>query len=180
MESKYEKGHLELKPDSYVYAGAVDAWASSQSHDKAVRAWSIYKRMKEQYADGNMDAKPNEVIITSVIKACGYTRGSKEDKQKALMILLECMAEMKSTKYLSPTSITYRSLLNAARALVADDARRHPISQTIFETCCRNGQLDTTVLEALQKVQPELYVKLPTDIPSKWKRNISQGRPGYR
>jgi len=90
------------------------------------------------------------------------------------------MAEMKSTKYLSPTSITYRSLLNAARALVADDARRHPISQTIFETCCRNGQLDTTVLEALQKVQPELYVKLPTDIPSKWKRNISQGRPGYR
>jgi len=121
-----------------------------------------------------------DLKITSVIKACGYTRGSKEDKQKALMILLECMAEMKSTKYLSPTSITYRSLLNAARALVADDARRHPISQTIFETCCRNGQLDTTVLEALQKVQPELYVKLPTDIPSKWKRNISQGRPGYR
>lgn len=110
--------------------------------------------------------------MTSIIKACGFTQGRKEDKHKALIVLLECMGELKSTNIISPTPLTYRSLLNATRALVDDDARRRPISATIFETCCRNGQLDTTVLEALEKTQPELYLKLPENIPSKWKQNV--------
>ena len=111
--------------------------------------------------------------MTSIVKACGYTRGSREDKQKALRVLLECMGELKSTSFILPTPLTYRSLLNATRALVDDDSKRRPISATIFETCCKNGQLDTTVLEALEKAQPELYMKLPPgDIPSKWSRNV--------
>jgi len=175
MEHKYStEGDLDLKPDAYVYAGAVDAWARSKSNDKAVRAWNIYQLMKRQYSNGNMDAKPNNVIITSIIKACGYTRGGREKKQKALLVLLECLAELKAPKYIIPTPITYRSLLNAAKALVADDAKRQPIAATIFEACCRNGQLDKTVLEALQNTQPELYMKLPGEIPSKWKRNVAK------
>jgi hypothetical protein len=111
--------------------------------------------------------------MTSIVKACGYTRGSREDKQKALRVLLECMGELKSTSFILPTPLTYRSLLNATKALVDDDSKRRPISATIFETCCKNGQLDMTVLEALEKAQPELYRKLPPgDIPSKWSRNV--------
>jgi len=179
METKSKDGDLDLKPDAYVYASAIDTWARSKSDGKAVRAWNIYQRMKKQYSRGNMESKPNNVIMCSIIKACGYTRGDREDKQKALKVLLECMAELKTAKYIIPTPLTYRSLLNAAKALVGDDAKRRAISATIFETCCRNGQLDATVLEALEKVQPELYVKLPGDIPSKWKRNVAQVRSGF-
>jgi hypothetical protein len=110
--------------------------------------------------------------MTSIVKACGYTQGGREDKHKALRVLLECMGELKSTNIISPTPLTYRSLLNATRALVDDDARRRPISATIFETCCRNGQLDRTVLKALEKTQPDLYAKLPGDIPPMWMRNV--------
>jgi hypothetical protein len=110
--------------------------------------------------------------MTSIIKACGYTQGGREDKHKALRVLLECMGEMKSTSMIRPTPLTYRSLLNSTRSLVDDDAKRRPISATIFETCCRNGQLDRSVLEALEKTQPELYTKLPGDIPPIWKRNV--------
>ena len=110
--------------------------------------------------------------MTSIIKACGFTQGGREDKHKALRVLLECMGELKSTNMIKPTPLTYRSLLNATRALVGDDAKRRPISDNILETCCRNGQLDNTVLGALEKTQPELYRKLPGDIPPKWKRNV--------
>merc|ERR1712238_83586 len=133
-----------------------------------------YQRMNRQYMGGNMESKPNNVTMTSIIKACGYTRGSVEDKHQAFRVLLECMAELKSSTYIIPTPLTYRTLLNAGSALVADDSKRRQLSATIFETCCRNGQLDKTVLEALAKVQPELYSKLPGDIPSRWKRNVVQ------
>lgn len=172
MERRYEEGVLDMKPDAFVYASAIDAWARGKSPDKSARAWSIYQRMKSQYSMGNMDSKPNNVIMTSIIKACGYTHGGREDKQKALRVLLECMGELKSTNVILSTPLTYRSLLNATRALVDDDSKRRPISATIFETCCRNGQLDTTVLEALESAQPELYAKLPSDIPPKWNRNV--------
>jgi len=110
------------------------------------------------------------------VKACGYTRGSREDKEMALKVLLECMVEMKSAKYLNPNSLTYRLLLNATKALVADDNKRRPISANIFETCCRKGQVDKTVLEALANAQPELHVKLPPSIPAEWKLNVKSYR----
>ena len=86
------------------------------------------------------------------------------------------MVEMKSAKYLNPNSLTYRLLLNATKALVADDNKRRPISANIFETCCRKGQVDKTVLEALANAQPELHVKLPPSIPAEWKLNVKSYR----
>ena len=105
--------------------------------------------------------------MTSIIKACGYTKGGKDDKQKALKVLLECMSEINM-----PSSLTYRTALNAIKALVDDDKKRRPIAATIFEACCRSGCLDKTVLEALENAQPELFHKLPGNLPSKWKRNV--------
>ena len=97
---------------------------------------------------------------------CGFCDAHKH---KALRVLLECMGELKSMNMIRPAPLTYRSLLNAIRALVDDDAKRRPFLATIFETCCRNGQLDSTGPGALEKTQPELFAKLPGNIPPKWK-----------
>merc|ERR1712003_580212 len=115
--------------------------------------------------DGNMESKPNHVIMSSIIKACGYTRGNNKDKENALRVLLECMMELKTANYITSTSLIYRTSLNAVSALVADDSKRRPVSATIFEQCCRNGHLDETVLASLEKVQPDLYSNLPDKIP---------------
>ena len=123
--------------------------------------------------------------MTSIIKACGYTKGGRDDKQRALRILLECMSELKSGQIIKPAesritkrynSNVWAAILNATYALVADDSRRRPISATIFETCCRKGQVDKTVLEALANAQPELHVKLPPSIPAEWKLNVKSYR----
>ena len=173
IEKRYKERDLEMKPkpDAFVYSSAIDTWARSNSPEKAAQAWIIYQQMKSQYSKGNLESKQNNVIVsryheecvnrrfpfsiylqmTSIIKACGFTQGGREDKHKALRVLIECMGEFKSTHMIRHTPLTYQSLLNATRALVGDDAKRRPILATIFETCCRNGQLDSTVLGALEK-----------------------------
>lgn len=178
MEKEFEEGDLDMKPDDFVYASACDAWARSKSPDKAERTWGLYRRMKRHYRDGNLEAKPNNVVIGSIIKACGYTRGSEETKQRALKVLLQCMKELKTNKDLDASPMIYRVLLNAVKALVADDSKRRPITGTIFETACRDGKVDSSVLMALENAQPELYLKLPHEaqekiIPSGWSRNIT-------
>ena len=118
--------------------------------------------------------------MTSIIKACGYTRGSRENRDKALKILLQCMAELKREKVINPTSLTFRTSLNAAKALVTDDATRRPIAAAIFEACCRQGQVDDTVVNVLHAVQPDLYERLPAEIPLRWKSNVDERRKESR
>ena len=64
MESRAEDGDLELRPDAYVYSSVINTWASSKSNNKAAKAWGIYERIKAQYAKGNVEAKPNEFIVS--------------------------------------------------------------------------------------------------------------------
>ena len=94
----------------------------------------------------------------------------------ALKVLLELMAELKTLDYIQTNPLTYKVLLNATKALLPDDSKRRPLSATIFEACCKNGQLDQTVLEALQNAQPELYSKLPGTLPPQWKSNVARNR----
>ena len=89
------------------------------------------------------------------------------------------MKELKTNKDLEATPMTYRVLLNAVKALVADDSKRRPITGAIFETACRDGKVDSSVLMALENAQPELYLKLPHEaqakmIPTGWSRNITK------
>jgi hypothetical protein len=56
-----------MKPDAFVYASAIDAWARSKASEKSTRAWNIYQRMKAQYSKGNLDSKPNNVIVSIII-----------------------------------------------------------------------------------------------------------------
>lgn len=89
------------------------------------------------------------------------------------------MKELKTNKDLDATPMIYRVLLNAVKALVADDSKRRPIAGTIFETACREGKVDSSVLVALEQAQPELYLRLPREaqekiIPSSWSRNSTE------
>lgn len=82
--------------------------------------------------------------------------------------------------------MTFSTMLNAVKYIVPDDETRRPISSSIFQLCCRDGQLDNSVLDTLQRVQPELYANLPvgvqrrlfgmeeTGVPSKWTRNVNK------
>jgi hypothetical protein len=100
-----------------------------------------------------------------------------------LRVLIDCISEIKEKDYITTTPITFRTILDALKHCVPDDTTRRPLSSSIFHMCCSDGQLDNSVLEALERVQPELYAKLPSGvrsgseglaegIPPKWTRNV--------
>jgi len=71
MERKYkEEGDWGLKPDAFAFAAVIDAWARTKMPNKSVRAWKIYQQMKEQYKNGDMESKPNNVIVSSHDRLC--------------------------------------------------------------------------------------------------------------
>ena len=119
--------------------------------------------------------------MATLIKCCGFAQGGENSKKKGLQVLLQCFKDVTSSKHIGSPS-TYYSLLTSLSRLVTDDARRRPISASIFEACVKAGQLNGSVLSALSDCQPELYVKLPfvtngkyrnEDIPSEWRRNVA-------
>ena len=205
MEDEYEDGHLESKPDAHVYGSIIKLLSYLRTDDKATRVWRLYQRMRSKYESGDIEMKPNNIIVSSakfhhfipcylisqsfcnvpqmthVIFACGHTNRNRTARANSLNVLVECLSEIKNQEYITPTPITFRSLLDAVYHIVPDDEKRQPLSSSVFQLCCREGQLDRSVLEALEKVQPEVYAKLPKGvqsgsigdgIPSKWTRNV--------
>ncbi|KAL7488348.1 hypothetical protein ACHAW6_013913 [Cyclotella cf. meneghiniana] len=186
MEEDYERGLMDSKPDAFVYGAIIKAWSRSRSEDKAIRAWNLYTRMKTKYESGDIEMKPNDVIITSIIFTCGHSTSNQIARTNALKVLIECISEIRSNDCITPSSMTFSTMLNAVKYIVPADETRRPISSSIFQLCCRDGQLDNSVLDTLQRVQPELYANLPVGvqqrlfeleehgIPSKWTRNVNK------
>ncbi|KAL3785965.1 hypothetical protein HJC23_005674 [Cyclotella cryptica] len=183
MEEDYERGFIDSKPDAFVYGSIIKAWSKSRLEDKANRAWKLYNRMKAKYESGDIEMQPNDIIITSIIATCGHSASSKVARTNALKVLIECISEIKSNDYITTSPTTFSTLLKAIKFNVPDDDTRRPLASSIFQLCCREGQLDNSVLDALQRVQPELYAQLPvrvqersfgmeTGIPPKWMRNV--------
>ena len=121
--------------------------------------------------------------ITSIIATCGNSNPNQIARSNSLKVLIECINEIKSQRYIIPSPITFRTMLDAVKHVIPDDETRRPLTSSIFQLCCREGQLDKSVLEAFQNVQPELYAKLPMEvqsgsleggIASKWTRNASK------
>lgn len=128
--------------------------------------------------------------MSTLTKCCGFAGGGEHAKKKALQVLLQIFSDVTSSKHIGQSPSTFYSLLTSASRLVEDDARRRPLAAAIFEACVKAGQLNVSVLNALNECQPELYAKLPfvsngkcriDDIPADWRRNVlSHELRGFR
>ena len=106
-----------------------------------------------------------------------------------LKVLLRCCSDVTASKHIGQSPSTFYILLTSLSRLVGDDAKRRPMSASIFQACVKAGQLNAAVLNALSECQPELYVKLPfvvngtfriEDIPSEWSKNLPHDNRGNR
>ncbi|KAL7472006.1 hypothetical protein ACHAXS_012324, partial [Conticribra weissflogii] len=79
--------------------------------------------MKERYSNGDVSLKPNKIILTSIINVCGYPTKSPAGKKSSLKVLLECMLELQTSKFINPDSMTMCTLLNALKFSVENDAQ---------------------------------------------------------
>lgn len=127
--------------------------------------------------------------ISTLMKCCSFAQGGEQAKAEGLKVLLQCFSDVTASKHLGQSPSPFYMLLTSLSRLVGDDAKRRPISASIFQACVKAGQLNAAVLNALSECQPELYVKLPfvvngtfriEDIPSEWSKNLPQDNRGNR
>mmetsp|Transcript_14593 Transcript_14593/g.20624 ORF Transcript_14593/g.20624 Transcript_14593/m.20624 type:complete len:138 (+) Transcript_14593:1-414(+) len=131
----------------------------------------------DAYGKGDLDVRPSFVTYSAVLNACAYTRGNKRDQDNAIKIALMVMAELQS-KNEKASHITFRTLLLVFAKQVPDEKERSRLSSVAFERCCREGQVDESVIGTLRMNMPSLYEKLPRnsqgalDIPAAWSKNV--------
>ena len=151
----YEKDQdRSLRPNAMTFNAIITAWAKSRVADKARRARNCLNRMVEMYEAGNPDAKPNTIIYTAVLNACGVHPSATEDeKVTAFQIANATYTELRASGFGRPNHVTYGSYLLACKNLPDDEDRTLLVKRT-FKECCADGQLDEFVFSKVRRYLP--------------------------
>ena len=81
-ESYTKKGNKRMKPNSFCFTAAINAWSKSRERRKARNAYKILQYMEKLHKEGNDDVKPNVVAYTAVLNACGFPPPNDNDEKK--------------------------------------------------------------------------------------------------
>ena len=137
--------------------------------------------MKDQFENGDRNCMPNVIAITSVMNACAHSSGNKKDRSEAIRIaLLAQNLLLENKEYGTPNSITFRTLLDVIGKNIFNAKERRRFASITFERCCKEGEVDSSVLKALKKHTPDLFNSLPfsgkanisvADLPPEWSEN---------
>ena len=203
MERKYEAGDENLKPDSRLYGLVLNAWSkSSNSFEKAQRAFSVLKRMENQQKNGNDLVRPNEHCHSLVINACAFTNGGQDAEREAFRIAVSTFNKMLASDDCKPSSLAYGWFIQACGRLKVPAKDRYEEIERTWNLCCENGLVNAFVLHRFTGSAPEeLYKRLldpiiqklglsadketkehlkfkisPSDFPAEWTKNCKERR----
>lgn len=171
-----------VAPDKFSYTTVITAYARSSAKRKAKKAYEVLHRMVDAYENGgNMAAMPGIIAFNGVLNACAHTR-SPYEKVEAFTILVSTL--LMSQNYTTPDHVTYGTFLKACSRLLPKDeaARKWRVVEAVFQSCCREGLVDDSVLRQLKHTAPpDLYIAMvgkflnidgSLDIPHEWRRNV--------
>jgi hypothetical protein len=182
MKDRVAQGDTDCIPDVVTYTIVIQSWARSPSPGKAVHAWNLLTEMCDEWKGGNLKVKPNVISFTACLNACAYTRGSAEQRKKAVETALLAMNEFQAHEYDSPSQIMYFTLLKVFCRQIREAREKEKFVGIAFNRCCQDGQVDGAILELLHDNVPELYSKLPrnpqqqVELPPEWTMNTSRRR----
>jgi hypothetical protein len=113
MESLYQEGLHQLKPNTQIYSMVINAWANSNSGvEAATQAENLLYQMmqKKQY----YNTEPNVVTYGSVIHCWAKSRNSQA-AEKAEQILKDMMERYHTTKNpnVAPNTQIFNTVINA-------------------------------------------------------------------
>lgn len=142
------------------------------------------KKVSDEYKKTSDESiKPNLYTYNAVIDACARCNGNHEQQANALKIAFAVNKAILAAK-LEPNSITYSTLLKAAKALLPEGDVRNQVLRAVFERAKNSGYVDYNVLKAFdQAADRELYhelLKVAEDkngfitmknLPVEWKKN---------
>ena len=187
MESSYEDGNDEIKPNGRTYAGVINAWAKSRSSVKAQRAHDILCRMKS-----STYCKPSCLHASLCINACAFIHnGSEKERKDAFEIARSTLNELYNCHYDQPNAFAFGTFLKSVGRLGLPLETVTSNIESAFQQAAELGLVDDFVLTQLRYSCPSgLYRKLlgsdvvPNDgpekivvelsaIPFEWRRNVN-------
>jgi len=179
-----QKQDASIRPNVQSYAAVLDAWAKSKYTNKSIRAHAIVDRMRKVYeSTGDKDVRPNVFCYTAVINAAGFTDGSKEDKNAALLIACNTLEELQNSEYGPPNHVTYTTFLKACANLMEVNVRQRVIAEHVFDLARNNGQVSKNLFNQYKRIMIKHNVRvegIDGDIlPQSWSCNVKERQYGY-
>ena len=179
---------IEDVADSYSFCTCINAYAKSESDDKAKRGVEILNRMENAYKNGKKSAKPNVQAFNSCLNCCAYTTAT-EEKIEAFLIAVSAFLMLE--KYAEPDHVTFATFLKAVSKLIPrGEERRRQVVDVVFNRCCRDGLVSPFVLQQLSfaasanqyQMLLQDHIEIPgkrvsiRDIPTEWTRKVGRTR----
>jgi len=193
------------QPNTAVFTAVIHCWARSRDVRKAAKALALLKQMRalsksaqsssssssSQQQAPKLGMAPSLESYNAAIDACARTRGTAEQQLAALKIAFAVHKAIQQDPHCggSGNSATFAMLLRAVGYLMPPGDERNQLGSAVFEKACRAGQVDVSVLTAMQRACDatrfaELLLNGETSrdpfsgyfdydtIPTKWRRNV--------
>lgn len=194
-----DKNQQLVQPNARLFTVTMQAWARSKSVQKAARAYQLLQQMKQlvasSKADGVYDSvAPNLLTYKTVLEACSYTppEATAEQQTAALKIAFAVFHSLQRDPNImaqgGANHVIYTALLRCVAYLMTPGTdERHAVAKAVFEKAVAAGQVDESVLRALQlAVNVTVYQELLTplhneqgvvdlkrrNVPAAWKKNV--------
>jgi pentatricopeptide repeat protein len=186
----FGKRDPKLLPDSYSYTSVINAYARSNSPNKAERSLEIVNRMMKAHENGNKGAGVTIFTLNAALNACAFVDGSVDDNAKAFEVAMTLDA-LKKQLHLHPDNTWFGTMLRVCSSLLQPSPKREELVDRVFGEACQEGCVGRLVLVQLKfAATAEQYMRLvhrppsdkihPRDLPKEWTCNGRDTRPPYK
>lgn len=115
MQEMHDSGVSGLKPDQHSYGALMSAWGRCGDPQAAE---AVLERMQRAYKAGNLEAKPNAVVLNSIIVAHARSKGDRKTLARNALKVLVMMKDLYETgnKDMKPNAFTFNTVIHAFAA----------------------------------------------------------------
>ena len=182
IAGRFKSGDESFRPSERVLGSVLDVVAKSNEAHKVSMCLGLIDRMKKEYG-----VTPNRVAYNIVLSACAHHIDPSENEQLRREVLKTAVSTFqllsKDGSLGGPDSTSYRSLLLVVDRFIIDEGERMASMEDLWKKCCKDGQVNQWVLQALFKVSGPHFWRLVDkdrrsagivkvqDLPPEWSRN---------
>lgn len=149
-------GH-QLEPDEFSYSICMSTWARSRESNAATKVKDLLDEMITSYENGHKQLRPSRIFFDTVLKACSHANVDSHQNYP-LTLAIDTFGRMKDSNEwageISPT--TYSHMLAVCKKhMVNNPAKRSMLLVKLFEQCCEDGCLSSSVLNQYRHSLPK-------------------------
>ena len=140
-------------PNVYSYSILLDALLRSEGMGcrHAERGRGLLEEMMQRFRQGEQSCRPDTHIVSAVLKLCGGTMGTEDERGRALEIALETFWTCESIYGVPPNYYVYNETLLAIDRLAASKDQRMELLEKVFEECQAGGHVSVVTFNIMRR-----------------------------